>query len=632
MLPTPRPGRVLPCASALALALTTPPVLAQELPPSGVAGWDIVYATSPGGTSQAYAINPSKGGAPLAVGASVDAVPSRWSHRRRTLGALETAIALADEQVFLTPMGDAVGNGAIHVIDLRGGVTTLLQPAGNPAGYDLAVVESLDYVFSAEDDGAGGTLLRGWSYATVGALTPLAPASLVLPGSPAAYVNRIEIDEAAQRLHVPTVAGVQIVDLAPSGAQMSLGPFVASGAAAPTTNVARAETSSGTWFVAGTCEFGVSDEPLVGGWLAWRDDGSSQAGVYGGVPSAPPKQWIPAAGCEELAVVSDGTDAYVYYLLREPAPGTFFIKPSAVGVTRLLGAAAPVTSTILMPDEVGEPFANPAVFGTRVAFESSFGPPFHLSPPGGGEKISILYSPLDPLGNGSLDGELGVPAPLGGRISTKGMDRPIWSRDGTRVMAATSHFAGAPNPGVPGLEVLTVPPDVKLDEFSAPHTVVGNPDFPNQSIIYPSAFDPRVPALATALDGLTFCGNAFHDGMASMLLAPFGELGQKQIDPVGFTQPASVVNFPAVFPPAFLDATGSTEPIPGYFGARRTSFNLQPGFGVYGLTLVMALEDRVLMQPSGYNSVAALLGTPEIAPLAFALPAGWTTTTEILSY
>jgi hypothetical protein len=285
-----------------------------------------------------------------------------------------------------------------------------------------------------------------------------------------------------------------------------------------------------------------------------------------------------------------------------------------------------------MPATVGEPFANPAVHGARVAFESSFGPPFIGSPPGGGEKISIIYSPLDPLGLQSINGVLGVPAPLGGRISTKGMDRPMWSRDGTRVMAATSHFPGAPNPGVPGIEVLNVPADVPLDAFSAPHTVVANDTFPNQSILYPSVFEPRIPALAGAVNGLSFYGNVFHDGMASILLAPFGEIGQLQLDPLGFTQPSSVVNFPAILPPAFLDATGSTEPIPANFGARRTSFNLQPGLGVFGVTMVMALGDEVHVQAAGFNALSALGPGPELAPFAVALPAGATTTTEILSF
>jgi hypothetical protein len=315
---------------------------------------------------------------------------------------------------------------------------------------------------------------------------------------------------------------------------------------------------------------------------------------------------VPAAGTEELAIVGNGIDTYVYYLLREPPPGTFFIKPSAIGVARYLGSSPPITSTILMTTDIGEPFANPAVSGSRVAFESSFGLPFTPEPPGGGEKISIVYSPLDPLGAASADGTLGIPAPLGGRISTKGMDRPIWSRDGSQVMAATSHFPGAPNPAVPGLEVLNVPDDVLLDKFSAPHTVVPNATFPNQSIVFPGAFDPRKPEKATALAGLSFFGNVFHDAVASLVLPEFGEVGQSQVDPVGFTQSPAIPNFRAILPPTFNDATASSVPIPASFGARRTTFNLKPDLGLAGLTMSAAMQDRILVQRTGGNVIASM--------------------------
>lgn len=284
-----------------------------------------------------------------------------------------------------------------------------------------------------------------------------------------------------------------------------------------------------------------------------------------------------------------------------------------------------------MPMEVGEPFAIPTSNGRRVAFQSAFGPPFVPEPPGGAEKVSVIYSPLDPLGAGSMDGVLGVPAPLGGRVSTKGMERPIWSPDGTRILSATSHFAGAPNPGLPGLEVLNVPASVLLDKNASPHTTIPNLPFPNQSIVHPALFQPREPALASSVAGLSFFGNVFHQGAASVLLSAFGELGQLQLDATGFTQSAALPSFPALFPPTFDDATGSTVPVPASFGARRTSFNLNPSFGLFGVTMIAAAEDRLLLQPTGWNVLATLGQVQPLPTGKLRLPAGWITTTEFYS-
>jgi hypothetical protein len=111
-----------PCAAALIVSIAFVSADAQELPRSGVTGFDAFYATSPDGTtSQLLSVNVHRSLAPIALAPPVGVVPSRWAHRRRTLGALETKIALADRGLFLTPMGDAVGNGSIHMVDLRGG-------------------------------------------------------------------------------------------------------------------------------------------------------------------------------------------------------------------------------------------------------------------------------------------------------------------------------------------------------------------------------------------------------------------------------------------------------------------------------------------------------------------------------
>lgn len=614
------------------LALSSAPLTAQELPRSGVSGFDYFYATSPAGISQFYATNVHRAEVPFAIGPAVDAVPSRWAHRRRTLGALETTIVSPERGLFVTPMGDAPGQGALHVVNLRGGpVPTSLVATANPAGYDLAFVRDFRFLFSAEDDGAGNTTLRGWSYAAIGGLVPLSPPALTLPGSPSAYVNRMGVDGAAAELHVPTSGGVHVISLSASAPHVALAHSIAS--APPTTNPVRFVRDGQVAWAVGTSTFDPGNPilPVAAGWLVWDGSGASSADTFGAVPGQPGKQWVPAAGTEELAVVDDAVDAYVYYLLREPPPGTFFIKPSAIGVVRLLAATPPVTSTILMPDEVGEPFANPAVHEGRIAFESSFGPPFIGEPPGGGEKISILYTPLDPLGAGTPDGVLGVPDPLGGRISTKGMDRPIWSRDGTRVFAATSHFPGAPNPGIPGLEVLEVPADIPVDEFVGPHTTLSNLPFPNQSIVFPSAFHPRQPAMAAALAGFSFFGNVFHQGLASLAAPEWGEIGQIQLDPVGFTQSPAVPNFRAILPASFLDASGSVTPVPGNFGARRTTFNLAQYLGLEGLVMSAAIDDEILVQSSGANFLSVVGGEPTVDTIRVPLPTGWITTTEFLS-
>jgi hypothetical protein len=209
------------------------------------------------------------------------------------------------------------------------------------------------------------------------------------------------------------------------------------------------------------------------------------------------------------------------------------------------------------------------------------------------------------------------------------MDRPIWTHDGTRVVSCTSHFPGAPNPMAPGIEVLDVPATVALNRYTSPHVVVQNPTSPNRSIIFPSIFTPRDPVAAAFWNPLSFVGNVFHDGMASIMTASFGELGQKQLD--SFTQSADVPNFPAILPPSFDDPNGSLTPIPASFGARRTSFNLIPNISLRGLIMQAAIDDEILVQPTGSNHLATVGIGVSADPIRYALPAGWITTTEFLS-
>lgn len=298
-------------STMLALFLFALPLAAQELPESGVSGFDFVYATSPSGVSQLFAVNLLLARQPVAVGTPVAAVPSRWAHRRRTLGALETAIAADPAEVFVTPMGDAVGNGALHFVDLRLGspFPSVLVHTGNPAAYDVGLVPSLRYAFCAEDDGAGNTLLRGYSYATPGQLTPLVPPTLTIPGTPSAYVNRIEVDEAAGLLQVPTSTGVQVAFFIATMPQLVAGPFVSAGTQRVVTNAMSFDDNGVRTWIVGTTTFDVAGDPEEAGFLSWTASGSSQTGLFGPVPTVPAKSWVPAAGAEELALCSDGTDA-----------------------------------------------------------------------------------------------------------------------------------------------------------------------------------------------------------------------------------------------------------------------------------------------------------------------------------
>jgi len=647
-----RSRRVVAQSVAVVVAFAAfSPSRAQELPRSGVAGVDLVYATDPGGaTSQLFQIDAATASA-IPLGAPVANVPSRWAHRRRTMGALETAMTLAPPLLVLTPMGDAVGHGAIHVVDLRSGAVgaDFLVPTGNPAGYDLALAPALQFVFSAEDDGTGGTLLRGFSYATAGALVPLNPATIRLPGPPASYVNRIGVDHASQTLEVATAKGIALIAFAPNAPQMRRVAFVSAGSYPPTTNPVGFERADGPIWIVGTSAFDSLGRPVDSGFLAWKSDGSaSWSASFGDIPNRlPVRRYAPAIGAEELAIVGNGRDTYVYSLLRDPDPNSGFVRASAIGAICFVGTDDPRVSRIVCPDPMGEPFSIPSVHGTRVAIESSCGPPWWSTPPGGAEKISILYSPLDaigPIGMGTLDGTLGVAAPLGGRVSVQGMDRPLWSDDGRGVVACTSNFPGAPNPGVPGIEYLAVPADTRVDDHSLTVTVVDNSVFPNQSIAMPSAFAPRDWLDRAPVHGLSFIGTVFHDGLGSLAEGRIASLrtakdklgvvlvGQKQLQLPNFVLSPDVPGFPSILPASLDDAGGSLVPIPVSFGARRVSFDLHPTGSLLGMTMVAAMDDAVYVQPTGYNVAANLAKGVDLAPVRIALPAGWITTSEIASW
>lgn len=626
--------RARPLALAIAIGIA-PMSAAQELPLSGTNGIFVFEATQPGGLTQMHVLAPALNAfSAIPLGSPVSGVPSRWAHRRRTLGALETELAFAPPFVVMAPMGDVVGTGGIHLVDARTNplTSTFIQTGGNPIAYDLLVDSNLRRVFAVSDDGFGGTVVHGFSYATAGTLTALNPPSVALPGNPSAYVNRITLDPATSALIVPTATGIGVIAQSASAPEIAQIAFHTTGAFAPATNASPLTRSGVTQWSIGLCRFdNINSAPREAGIALFDITAIVHQASFGIVPLVPSKFWVPAAGAHELAVVGDGTDAYVYFLLREPGPGTFFVKPSAIGAMALVGANPPNTGIVSVPNLCGEPFAIPTTYGARVAFESSFGLPFTPNPPGGGEINNLLYTPLDPLGATTTFGLVAVPGPLGGRISTKGYERPLWSRDGTRLVATTSHFPGAPNPGVPGVEVLEVPADVVLTEFNSPSTIVPSPTFPVQAILQPGAFWPRDRTGALVVNGLSFVGNVFDDGLRSVALTTFGAVGQYQIETPNFVQSPQVPNFPAIFPPAFDDPNGSLTTVPLTFGARRTSFNLIPGFGLSGMVMAAAIDDEIVLQLTGYDTLAALGLFPAAPPLRFALPAGSQVTSEITS-
>lgn len=609
---------------------------AQDLPKSGTLGADLFWITESGtGNSQLAAVALAASPVPIPLTPVVANVPSRWAHRRRYLGALETEIAIATPFTFLTPMGGSLGQGGIHMLDLRAGfLQTTFVSTANPPGFDLAFDANLQQVFAAVDNGLGQTTIYGFSYAVPGVLAPLSPPSLTIAGSPAAGACRIALDPSNGTLHVPTTAGVQIVAYSATAQEMALGPFVAMGTAVPVTSVAIFDFAGAKAYAVGTSTFNPSGSPIAAGVLAYDAAGTMlSGGEFGVIPGLfPLRSYVQAAGTQELAVVANGTRAYIYFLLRDPSPTAFFIRPSAVGVVKLDVAQSPSIGTLVCSEACGEPFSLPSVSGTRVAFESSQGPPFSFVPPDGSERISIIYSPLDPLGAATPFGLMQTAGPLQGRISTKGMDRPIWSHDGLRVISSTSAFPGAPQPGNPGLEVLDVPANIPINEYLGPQTVVSYLPFPNQTINFPSVFLPRDPFAASFLSGFTFAGSISHGGTGGVMLFPFGQIGQLQTESVPFVQSPLIPNFPGLVRPSNLDATSPTVPLPGTFGARRTTFNLVPGLGLTGLLMSGAVGSEIVVQATGWNFQTAFgLNAGSLGAFHIALPAGWITSSEFLS-
>jgi hypothetical protein len=620
---------VLALASA---ALSASPVPAQGLPLSGCGGLDLVYGTDGSGNSQLYALALQLAAKPLPLGAPVAAKPSTWLHRRRALSALEPSILQPEPLVLLTPMGDALGNGAIHLVDARAGfppVSTLVS-TGNPASYDLVHHPALRQVFVLEDAGAAGSVLRGFSYATPGQLTPLNPPSIQIPGRPAASVTRIGLDEVGRRLMIASSLGIQVVNIAASAPQMVPQNFQATALGAPVTNPARVQIGTQQWWMVATASFDGSSAPVNGGCYVWNTGPVLEQSF--GQPVGSSKFWVPALGQNELAVVGNATRADVYVLLREPPPGTLFVKPGALAALRFEASVAPAFALEPLTSFSGEPFGNASVQGTRLAFFSQFGPPFSFLTPDGGSTLNLVYSPLDPLGAGLPLGLLAVPAPYGGRIDPRGCDRPLWSRDGRSVAATTSDVPGVPSNGQPGIELLHVPADVPVSGLQSPHTLVQVAPDSQQNYVLPARFDPRFPSLANALANYSAVGTGFSEGVAAVLLTPKSELGQIEEVGAALSLPIAVPSFPNQLPLAFEDATGPSSLIPALMGARRASFNLYPNLGLLGLTMLVADGNTLILQPAGYNALAKLGLFPKLPPIPFALPAGSTTSSEVYAF
>lgn len=630
-----RRSRAAALSVAIALAgagSLASPTAAQGLPLSGCGGLDLVYGTDPSGNSQLYALGLQLAAKPIPLGAPVDAQPSTWLHRRRALSAQEPAILQPEPLVLLTPMGDALGNGAIHLVDARAGfppVSTLVS-TGNPASYDLIHHPTLRQVFVLEDAGALGSRLRGFSYATPGQLTPLNPATLQVPGRPAASVTRIGLDETGRRLMIATSLGIQVVTINSAAPQMVPQNFQATSIGGPVSNPTRVQIGSQQWWMVATASLDGGGEPIVGGCYVWNTGPVLQQNF--GHPIGSSKFWVPALGQTELAVIGNANRADAYVLLREPQPGTLYVKPGALAAMRFEPGFTPELELEALTSFSGEPFGNASAQGTRLAFFSQFGPPFSFLTPDGGSTLNIVYSPLDALGAGTPLGLLAVPAPYGGRIDPRGCDRPLWSRDGLSVAATTSDVPGVPSNGQPGIELLQVPEDVPVSGLQSPHTLVHVAPDSQQNYVLPARFDPRFPSLANALANYSAVGTGFAEGVAAVLLTPKSELGQIEETGAALVVPRFVPIFPNQLPLAFEDATGGSTLIPEPMGARRASFNLYPNLGLLGLTMLVADGNKLILQPAGYNALAKLGLFPKLPPIPFALPKGTVTSSEVLGF
>ncbi|HEX5052240.1 MAG TPA: hypothetical protein VFZ65_10740 [Planctomycetota bacterium] len=610
----------------LAVALLLTSAIAQEIPRSGSLGLDAYVVTTPAGTSSLYASSPL--GAFLTF--ALPAPPSRWLHRRRHMAALETEIAFDRTNLCLAiPTGSQATNGGLSFFDFRSGLLVSHLPTTAPSAYDVLLLGAHHYALAAADDGLGNTAVDLYDYSLPG----VAPVrfSLTVPGIPAAGVTRIVATANESHVLVATAAGVQILAVGALPTPLAPVAFLATAPRSPAGNIALFTRGTAPHCAVITSDFGPDNRPLDAAILSFDLTGAPVTTAVGNVPNTnPPKPYVPAAGFHDPGVVQVAGIAYVAFLLREKDPGTFFTKPAGVGV---IGFGVPNEPTFAIPltlPAAGEPFEEVAVFGTRIAFLTGGDPFWWPSPAGGSERLNILYTPLDPLGAGTIGGAIGSAGPLGGRIGTEVTDRPLWSRDGRHLFVTSSNFPGAPNPGIAGSEMLEVPAGRAIDEVQDHcQTLIPLGDQVSERAYgLPTRFDP-IDLPAGAFGSFTLFGQYIQSAAHAILLpeTSFGWIGSREFTTHFLLRDPNIPLFP-VTPRIYDDRHTPTVVPPPSYGARRAAFNLLVhDASLPAVYMLQIADDKAIYHATGFN----LMFGPQIPLLESSLPPGSRTSSEILS-
>jgi hypothetical protein len=604
-----------PLALTSLLSLTIAHANTQEIPRSGSFGIDVFVTTIAGGASTLHATTPL--GAPIT--SPLPSAPSRWLHRRRHMAGLETEIACdRTDSVFLAiPTGDGPANGGVSFFDFRVGGTVSHLPATAPSAYDVLLLTLHSYALVAADDGLGNTVVDLYDYSVAG--VPPVRASLTVPGIPAAGVTRM------------VAAGVQILAVGAMPAPLAPIAFLATAPRSPAGNVALFLRGVAPHAAVITSDFGPNNRPLDAEIVSFDLAGNAVTTPVGVVPNTnPPKPYVPAAGFHDPGVVQLAGIAYVAFLLREKDPGTFFTKPAGVGV---IGFGVPNEPTFAVPRTTaaaGEPFEELAVQGTRIAFMTGGDPFWWPAPAGGSERLNILYTPLDPVGAGTIGGVIGSAGPLGGRIGTEVTDRPLWSRDGRHLFVTSSNYPGAPNPGIVGSELLDVPAGRSINEVQDHcQTLIPLGDQVSERAYgLPTRFDP-IDLPAAAFGSFTLFGQ-FIQTAAHAILVPetsFGWIGLREFTTHFLLRDPNIPQFP-VTPRVYDDRSTPIVVPPATYGARRSSFNLllheTTPWVIY---MLQVADEKAIYHATGWN----LMFGPQIPLLETSLPTGSKTSSEVLS-
>ncbi|GEM_PF-6591741 len=613
--------------SCFALSLCAGIGFAQEVPRSGTWGLDL------------FALKDARGGHSLWMAsrigttqklADLSAPPSRWWNGRRHMAPEEVRI-LRDGSVFILPLGDSKTNGALAVLDFRSGALRKTEiKLVSPPNYEPLLDTDRRLAVCASDSGTGDTVLECVSWSGAGGAKSLG--RVRVKGSPAGGVTRMHRE--GDLCFVPTTAGVHVLRILGGSKVLEPKVFVSSGARSPVTNLAAFPSGSNRRFAILCSDFDTGDlRPKDAAVLSFDASGNAKTHPVGNVPNtSPPKPYVPAVGFHSPGVASRNGISYVAFLLREKEPGTGYTKPAGVAV---LGAGAPTGETFCVvrtTAAAGEPFAEIAVHGARMAFMTSQSPRWWPHPKGGSERLNVLYTPLDPLGAGTLGGVIGTAGPLGGRIGVEVTDRPLWSRDGKNLFVTTVNYPGAPNPGTSGSEVLAVPDARALNPLQDPmRTLISLRDQRTERAYgLPTVFEPWDMPLM--MFGQASLFGQFAQTAAHAVLLPHKVSGSLATDTRTYRKLPRDINipgFPAIPPRSFRDAGNRVSPPPKTFGARRASFNLWTRTNSLLATyLVQADGDELFYQTSGINLLSFGIQVPV---LTVKLPSSSITTTEILS-